>query len=201
MLLCQYRWETVLLIYLNKVSSRRNSIWRTLPYPTTESDFCYVIRRIWCCCLLFFWKCAKIELKQKSPGNCFQYLNTNSLNVQSAEATSVDFLTLSNKQSLDVLVRTRTCRSCNVCINSHLAMNCMCSASCTYKWQPGICRWWPDLRISRQSWIVFVIDCSIYSYVFQVLLWECQIIWGCIWAFLGVCLFNIMLRLCIPQKR
>lgn len=55
------------------------------------------------------------------------YLSSNSLKVQSSEPTSVVFLTLViNYLSLDVPVKTRTCRSCNVNISSHLAKNCMC---------------------------------------------------------------------------
>lgn len=192
-MLCKYRWERVLLIYLNKVSSRRNSTWRTLPYLTTKSEFFNVVWLNRCCCLPFFWKCAQTELKQKSLENCFQYLNTNSLNVQSAEATSVGFLTLSNKQSLDVPVRTRTCRRCSVHISSHLAMYCMCSAPLTHKWHPSTCKWW----ISGQIWIVFVIDYSIHSCVSSKCCYESARLFEDAWAFLGVCLFEIMVRLCI----
>lgn len=62
LLLYKYRWETVLLIHLNKVSSRRNSTQSTLPHLTAKSDFCKEIWLNWCGILLFFWKCAEIEV-------------------------------------------------------------------------------------------------------------------------------------------
>ena len=74
---------------------------------------------------------GKREKRNKIDGvfrleNCFQYLSSNSLKVQSIEPTSVAFFNFSNKLSLDVPVKTRTCRSCNVNISSHLAKHCMC---------------------------------------------------------------------------
>lgn len=143
-LLYKYRWETVLLVHLNKISSRRNSTQSTLPHQTAKSDCCNEIC-LNCCSFLLFWKYAKNSWAEKIKGEekivRFPVFELKLSQSRDHWDYTCGCLNFSNKSSLDVPVKTRTCRNCHVNISSHLGKNCVCWTSLRCKHHLGICTW------------------------------------------------------------